>query len=107
MNPFLLGKKLKYIREKNGLTQEAVEKAIGLPQKALTHIENGIRKVSTLELAKLSELFHIPILDFFSLETQEDDLSVALHRMAPGLKSDPKIHHQVEKCIEICKEGIF
>lgn len=107
MDQQALGKKLKRLREKSGLNQEAVEKAIGLPQKALTHIENGARKVSTLELAKFSELFHIPITDFFVGERQEEDVLVALHRIAPGLESDPKVHNQVTKCIQICKEGIF
>ncbi len=107
MDQQALGKKLKQLREESGLTQEEVEKAIGLPQKAFTHIESGARKVSTLELAKLSELFHIPIPDFFVKELQEEELLVALHRIAPGLESDPKVHDQVAKCIQICREGVF
>ena len=107
MDQKVLGKKIKQLREKSGLTQEEVEKAIGLPQKALTHIESGGRKVSTLELAKCSELFHVPISDFFVEEAQEEDLLVALHRIVPGLESDPKIHDQVAKCIQICREGAF
>ncbi len=102
-----LGRTLKQLREKRGLTQEEVEKAIDLPQKAFTHIENGARKISTLELAKLSELFHVPISDFFTKEVQDEDLFVALHRIAPGLESDPKVHDQVAKCIQICREGVF
>lgn len=102
-----LGKKLKQLREKIGLNQEEVEKAIGLPQKAFTQIERGLRKVSTLELAKLSELFHVPIADFFDKEAQDEDLLVTLHRIAPGLESDPKVHEQVAKCIQICREGAF
>jgi Zn-dependent peptidase ImmA (M78 family)/transcriptional regulator with XRE-family HTH domain len=107
MDQQVLGKKIKQLREKSGLTQEEAEKAIGLPQKALTHIESGVRKVSTLELAKLSELFHVPIGDFFAKEVQEEDLLVALHRIAPGLESNPKVHDQVAKCIQICREGVF
>jgi Zn-dependent peptidase ImmA (M78 family)/DNA-binding XRE family transcriptional regulator len=102
-----LREKLKKLREKSGLTQEEVERAIGLPQKAFTHIESGARKVSTLELAKFSELFHVPITDFFTQEIQEEDVLVALHRIAPGLESDPKILTQVSKCIQICREGVF
>jgi Zn-dependent peptidase ImmA (M78 family)/DNA-binding XRE family transcriptional regulator len=106
MKQHVLRKKLKQLREKNGLTQEEVEKAIGLPQKAFTHIENGARKISTLELAKLSELFHIPIADFFAQEIPEEDLLVALHRIAPGLESD-QVRNQVAKCVQICREGVF
>lgn len=107
MDQQALGKKLKQLREKSGLTQEEVEKALGLPQKAFTHIESGARKVSTLELAKFSELFHVPISDFFAKEAQEEDLLVALHRIAPGLESNPKVHDQVARCIQICREGVF
>lgn len=107
MDQIALGKKLKQLREKVGLTQEEVENAMGLPQKAFTHIERGMRKVSTLELYKFSELFHTPISDFFSQEPQNDDLLVALYRIAPGLESDPKMHEQVNKCIQICREGVF
>lgn len=107
MDQQALGKKLKQLREKSGFTQEEVEKVLGLPQKAFTHIENGTRKVSTLELAKCSELFHVPIADFFAKEAQEEDLLVTLHRIAPGLESDPKVHDEVSKCIQICREGVF
>lgn len=107
MNQQSLGKKIKQLREKSRFTQEEVEKALGLPQKVCTHIENGVRKVSTLELAKFAELFHIPISDFFAKEVPEDDLLVALHRIAPGLELDPKIHDQVSKCLHICREGVF
>lgn len=107
MDQRVLGKKLRQFREKSGLRQEEVEKAIGLPQKAFTHIENGTRKVSTLELAKFSALFHVPISDFFAKEMQEEDLLVALHRLAPGLEADPSVHDQVARCIQICREGVF
>lgn len=101
-----LGKKLRLLREKSGLTQEEVERAIGLPQKALSHIESGARKVSTLELTKFSELFHLPIADFFAKDVHSEDLLVTLHRVAPGLDSDPVVHDQVAKCIQICREGV-
>ncbi len=107
MDQQFLGKKIKQLREKRGLNQEEVELAIGLPQKAVTHIENGGRKVSTLELAKFSALFHVPIGDFFTKEIQEEDLLVALHRIVPGLESDPKVNNEVSKYIQICREGVF
>ncbi len=103
-----LGKKIRQLREKCCLTQEDVEKALGLPQKAFTHIESGARKVSTLELAKFAEMFHVPVSDFFVEDNQEeDDLLVTLHRIAPGVESDPIVRDQVAKCIQICREGIF
>lgn len=107
MDQRTLGKKIKHLREKNGFTQEEVEQSVALPQKALTHIESGARRVSTLELAKLADLFHIPIVDFFAQEVKGEDLFVTLHRIAPGLESDPKVNDQVAKCIQLCREGVF
>ncbi len=87
-----LGKRLKQFREKRGFTQEEVEKALNLPKKAFTHIETGSRKVSTLELAKLADLLHIHITDFFAQKDPSEDLLVALYRIAPGLESDLKVY---------------
>lgn len=102
-----IGKKFKLLREKRGLTQEEVESAIGLPNKAVTHIESGIRKISTLELVKFSDLFLVPISDFFSQDDSEENLLVSLNRLAPGLASDIKIKDEISKCIHICREGGF
>jgi len=101
-----LGKKIQRERKKRGLTQEKVEKHLGLPQKAMTRIEAGERAPSTLELAKLAELFHMSIGDFLKQETGDDDPLIALHRVAPGLEQDPAIREEVNRCVLLCKEGI-
>lgn len=101
-----LGKKIQQERKKRGLTQEKVEKRIGLPQKAMTRIEAGERAPSTLELAKLAELFHIPIGDFLNGEAVNEDPLIALHRAAPGLEKDPAIREEVNRCVRLCSEGI-
>jgi len=106
MDQKTLREKLKKLREENGLTQEAVEKAIGLPQKACTHIEAGSRNVSTLELAKLAELFQISIADFFNQNEYDQDLLVTLYRAAPDLKKNQKIRNEISTYIRICKEGV-
>lgn len=107
MDSEAIRKKIKQLREKRNLSQDIVEKAMNLPQKALTHIENGKRNVSTLELVKFCELLHIPISDFFAKETENEDLLVTLYRIAPGLEADSQICDRVAKCIQICKEGAF
>ncbi|HSW85979.1 MAG TPA: XRE family transcriptional regulator [Rhabdochlamydiaceae bacterium] len=106
MNEKELGKRIQLAREKRGLTQEKVEQRIGLPQKAMTRIETGQRIPSTLELAKLAELFHMPIGDFLKDEAVDEDPLTALHRVAPGLEQDPKIREEVDRCVHLCKEGI-
>lgn len=102
-----LGKKIQLERKKRGLTQEYVEKHLGLPQKAMSRIEAGERNPSTLELAKLSELFHLSIADFFKGDESDEDPLIALHRIAPGLEQDPVIQEEVNRCVLLCKEAIF
>lgn len=100
-----LGRKIQEERKKRGLRQEKVEEQLGLPKKALTRIEAGERSLSTLELAKLAEVFHMSIGDFFNDMTDEDPL-VALYRVAPGLEQDSAIQEEVYRCLHLCKEGI-
>ncbi len=106
MDEIQLGKRILTERKKRGLTQESVEKRIGLPLKAMTRIESGERGPSTLELAKLADLFHMPIGDFLREEIQDEDPLIALHRAAPGLEHDPVIQEEVRRCVYLCKEGV-
>ncbi len=101
-----LGKRIRLAREEKGLTQEKVELRLELPQKAMTRIEAGQRPPSTLELAKLAELFHKPIGDFLKSDIADADPLTTLHRIAPGLEQDSKIREEVDRCVHLCKEGI-
>lgn len=93
-------------REEAGLTQDAVELALGLPKKAITKIEAGSREVSTLELSKLAALYHINVADFFNESLfPSDNLFVVLHRRAPGLEKNVKVSEQVARCLQLCREG--
>lgn len=100
-----LGKRIQKERKKRGLTQEKVENSIGLAQKAMTRIEGGERAPSTLELAKLADLFHMPIADFFTDEAIDEDPLITLHRVAPGLEQDLTIREEVNRCVFLCREG--
>jgi Zn-dependent peptidase ImmA (M78 family)/DNA-binding XRE family transcriptional regulator len=100
-----LGKRIQQERERRGWTQAKLEKEVGLPEKAVTRIESGDRVPSTLELAKLAQLFHMPIGDFLESEIEEDPL-VTLYRAAPGLERSPAIREEVNRCVLLCREGI-
>ena len=51
--------KLREAREKLSLTQEYVAKYLGVPRTAIVQIENGNRKISGEELAKLCRLYGV------------------------------------------------
>lgn len=63
-----LSKKIKAIREKIGLSQEALAKELGVNRVAISQIESGDRKISAEEIAKLSKIFNISTDVLLSLE---------------------------------------
>lgn len=50
---------IKWIREAKGYSQEDVAKALEIPRTAVSHMEQGIRGISGLELARLAHLFDV------------------------------------------------
>lgn len=102
-----LGARLRGAREGAKLTQDQVAQALSLPRTAIAQIEAGNRSVSSLELVKLAKLFGKDFADFFSDEVPETEECplVVLHRLAPGLEADPEVSRQVQRCLDICREG--
>ena len=103
-----LGRRLRVAREARGLSQQAVADALDLPRTAITQMEAGNRSVSTLELAKLAELYLRPVSDFFqeTAPDEDEDVLVALYRAAPGLDRDPATHDEVAGCVSLCRQGV-
>lgn len=56
-----LGEKLKKMREYLGFSQQYVSDRTGIPRTAISDAERGARKVDSLELKKLAQLYRIPI----------------------------------------------
>lgn len=103
-----LGRRLRSAREARGLSQQTAADALGVPRTAVTGMEAGSRAVSSLELTGLSELYLRPVADFLqgAALAEEDDLLVALYRVAPGLERNPATHHQVARCVNLCRAGV-
>jgi len=55
-----LGLKIKKIREKLDLSQEALGKKLGMGRVAISQIETGDRKISAEEIAEFAKVFNIP-----------------------------------------------
>lgn len=71
-----LPEQLRDAREKLGLSQEYVAKAIGLDRSTITQIESGNRKVSSEELAKFCKLYHLSADDLLNPQPQESDKAI-------------------------------
>jgi transcriptional regulator with XRE-family HTH domain len=55
-----LSTRIKELREQAGLSQEKLAEELGINRIAVSQIEKGERKVSAEELAKISNVFHVP-----------------------------------------------
>ncbi|MCX3071369.1 helix-turn-helix domain-containing protein [Providencia stuartii] len=56
-----IGNKLKELRKKNGLTEKELGTYLGISQQQVSRYERGINCVNVDLLAKLSELFQVPV----------------------------------------------
>lgn len=56
---------LKYLRVKNGLTQEETAKILNMTTATYSRKENGIREFSINEAKKISDLFNTSIEEIF------------------------------------------
>ena len=73
-----MGFKLREAREYLELTQQEVAQVLGLPRSAISLIESGERRLETLELKQLAELYGRPISDFTEERTLEPDPEIRM-----------------------------
>lgn len=101
-----LGMKIKNIREQVGLRQEKVANLLGISRVSLSQIENGDRKISAEEIAKLAKIFNLSsdvILDL------EKDVTIFLEKpKEERLKAKPGIRINVpQKNLDKFKEVLL
>jgi transcriptional regulator with XRE-family HTH domain len=92
-----LARRLRDAREFANLSQQFVSEQTGIPRTAISDIERGTRRVESLELKRLAELYRMP-LSYFLGEDQEGGLAgapdntviTALARAANNLSDEEK-----------------
>ena len=62
------GERLREIRMKKGVSQEALAELAGLHRTYVSSIERGERNISIVNIAKLAEALELPIRDFFPVK---------------------------------------
>lgn len=105
MNATELRQRLRQARKGAALSQQQAASALGIPRTAITQIEGGGRAISTLELTRLAALYGRPPAWFMQDDADEQDLSLALHRAAPGILDNPDIRREVDRFVALCREG--
>ena len=59
-----IGKNIKIIREKSGVSQEDIADYVGIKREILSYYENGKREVSLLHLEKIAEFLNVDLESF-------------------------------------------
>ena len=77
MNDFTFGNRIYELRNKKGLSQKELGKLVGVSDKAVSKWETGAAKPRAEKLAKLSEVFGVPLGALFSAEPDGDPKSDA------------------------------
>lgn len=80
-----LAERIRTEREYLGLTQDQVAKVLGVPRAAVSAIETGRRKVSSVELAKLAKLFGTSSDRLLGTEALANEASTQLFRATKDL----------------------
>lgn len=90
-----LARRLREQRSFLNLTQQFVAQQTGIPRTAISDIERGARRVDSLELKRLAEIYRMPI-DYFvggdaaDLDSASDLTLQALARTANKMGPDEK-----------------
>jgi transcriptional regulator with XRE-family HTH domain len=61
-----LGNRIRELRQRQGLSQEAVADLGHIGRSYMSGIERGVRNCSTLHLLKLARVLHVSVGDLFS-----------------------------------------
>lgn len=91
-----LGNRLRESREYLGLSQEFVAEHLGIPRVSISAMENGKRKVSSLELKQLARIYKQPLSYFlgedeFARDEQSQDVIFgALYRTTRALSTQDR-----------------
>jgi transcriptional regulator with XRE-family HTH domain len=89
-----LGARLRAARDYLGLSQELVAQHLDVPRPAISAMERGTRKVSSVELKKLARLYGKPVAFFLGEETdpvlEADEVSAALFRATRQLNDSDR-----------------
>jgi Zn-dependent peptidase ImmA (M78 family)/DNA-binding XRE family transcriptional regulator len=99
-----LGRELQQARQKQGLTQAAVAKIIGVARTTLTAIEKGERRIKADELVKLAEVYAKPVGDFVRSRPEIEPFEVQIRSSAlRSVEDDDQIMESVNLLEELCQ----
>ena len=96
-----LAARLKEAREYIGLPQEAVAQQLDIPRASVSAFESGRRRVTSIELQRLAQLYLTTVSVLLDEDQQADPVGEALYRTATTLSDEDR--QQVLKFAEFLK----
>ena len=81
-----VGKRIYELRNKCCLTQNGLAEKAGVSQTHLRRVELGQADITIGHLQLLCDAMDISLQDFFNVEKQNDNISVALSKLTPKQK---------------------
>lgn len=100
-----LGSRIKELREKADMSQDALARKMKLPRPAISQIEGGARKIATDELLRFSQIFHVSV---DALLNPEKEPVVRLHERKVDKAPKPQMRISVpQKNLQKFKEVLL
>lgn len=87
----IVGRNIRMLREKLGLTQEALAQYLNISRELISYYETGSRTITTEQLGKLANLFFLDEYEFY-----EENLQQAQANMAFAFRADTLSAHDLE-----------
>ncbi len=87
-NDIIIGSNIRILRDKMGLTQDALATFLGITRELVAYYEIGQRSMPTVQLSKLANLFCVDEYDFYEDNPQQKKINMAFAFRAEELTSE-------------------
>jgi len=100
-----VGKKIKSLREREGMTLEQVGERLGVTKGYVHHLENGNRKISLDFLESIANIFNVEMHYFFTRKhlVELDNETIALINLNNELKDAEISIEDIRMYVDIAK----
>lgn len=78
--------RIRVLREKSGYTQNSLAERAGVSQSHLRRVELGQADITVGHLQLICDALEISVRDFFNINEESEELSVALSNLTPKQK---------------------
>ena len=82
-----VSKRIIFLRERCGFTQNGLAERAGVSQTHLRRVELGQADITIGHLQLLCDAMSLSLAEFFKEETDSDELSIALSKLSPKQKT--------------------